>query len=372
MNATVEHARARDEGNRRLWQLFNLLYLLLFFTGWLWQPPGLRDVLAATVAVLVFLPVYFHAYERSEVAFIPHIVVMELLAWGLAGFAGIHGVFHVYACVQAAFQQPRARAISLIGGVTLAYGAFALATEQPLLAIIFNTGFGLIIGIGCIGQAESLAREQQLKRSRELERQHATLAERERIAHELHDLLGQTLTSVALKSDVAARLISRDPARARREIAEVADAARGALAQVRAAVYDMTATSVESEVVLARQALEAAGIRLEVARDIPPLDPQAGKVLGLVIREATTNIVRHSGADNARIRVGREAGGVALLVTDDGVGAAAEIREGAGLGGIRKRVEALGGETSIEGAPGMRIRVWLPVAEGTTDADRAA
>jgi two-component system sensor histidine kinase DesK len=349
--------------NHRLWQLFNLVYLLFFFSGWIWQRPQLQDVLAIALAIAVFLPVYFDAYDGSTPRVIPHIAVMEGLAWALSGFAGLHGVFHVYACVQSAFQRPRRRALLLIGVLSLAYTAFSIVAAQPLVTILFNVFFGIVIGTACIGSAETIEREHQLRRSRVLERQHATLAERERIAHELHDLLGHTLTMVALKAEVAAKLMQRDPERARIEIGEVADAARDALGEIRSAVYDMTATSVESEIELARRALDAAGVSLEVSSDVPPeVAPAVGKALGLTIREATTNIVRHSRASAARIELARVGDRLRLIVSDNGVGTTADGRgEGAGISGLRNRVAALGGDTIIERDRGMHIRVSLPI-----------
>lgn len=343
------------------WKLFNLAYLAFFFTGWLWQPPGTADVIAAVIAVAVFLPLYVHAFEGSEPRYLLHAAGMELIAWGMSPFAGIHGVFHVYACVQCAFQRPRRRAMWLIPAFNVAYLVFALLFVSPPFVIGINLFFGLVIGFACIAAADSIERERRLRRSRVLERQRATLAERERIAQDLHDLLGQTLTTVALKAEVAKKLVDRDPERAKREFDEVAGAARQALAEIRAAVYDMTATSVENEIALARQALEAAGVTLHVASDLPPLAPQLGKALGLTIREATTNIVRHSGADTAHIDIGQAGRHLSLTVADNGRGIQSPSTDGAGLAGLRRRIRALGGETAIEQDDGMRIRVSLPM-----------
>lgn len=343
------------------WLFFNLVYLAIFFTGWIWDNPDRNDLIAAAIAVAVFLPVYFQAYGGSTPRFVLHAGIMELISWSMAPFAGIHGVFHVYACVQCAFQRPRRRALWLIGGFTAAHAAYGVLFIDPWWAMGFDLLLGLMIGIACIAAADGIERERQLRRSRVLERQRATLAERERIAHDLHDLLGQTLTTVALKAEVAAKLIDRDPARAKQEFDEVAGAARKALGEIRSAVYDMTATSVENEIALARQALTAAGVELDVTSDLPPLAPPVGKALGLTIREATTNIVRHSGADTARIEIGRDGARLLLIVADNGHGGTDAPTEGSGLAGLRKRVAALGGETAIEREGGMRIEVSLPM-----------
>lgn len=188
---------------RRRWQLVNLVYLLLFFAGWIWQPPDTKSMIAAAVAVTLFLPVYFHAFERSGPLFMAHAFFMEAIALFLIPFAGMQGVFHVYACAQSAFQRPARRAITLIISLTLVYLAYALfVVGTSLAAIGFDLFFGVLIGSACMGAAEGLERERRLERSRELERQRATLAERERIAHDLHDILGHTLTMVAVKSDL--------------------------------------------------------------------------------------------------------------------------------------------------------------------------
>ncbi|MEO0973733.1 MAG: histidine kinase dimerization/phosphoacceptor domain-containing protein, partial [Pseudomonadota bacterium] len=251
------------------WRVFNLVYLLFYFTGWLWQPPQAIDLIAVALAIVVFLPLYFHAYECGDERGLLALIAMEGLAWATSPFAGMHGVFHTYACVQAAFQRPQRRGFVLIAAVSVVYLVFALLTRQPALALGFNVVCGAVIGVACVGTADSLERERRLRRGQLLARQQATLAERERIAYELHDLLGATLTMVALKADVAVKLLQRDPARASAEMREVASAARSALGEIREAVYDMTATSVESEVDRARQALEAAGVTLDSECEVP-------------------------------------------------------------------------------------------------------
>ncbi|MEO1319626.1 MAG: sensor histidine kinase [Pseudomonadota bacterium] len=358
--ADIEQGQNASSG-RKGWLAFNLIYLAIFFTGWIWQPPGRDDIIAAAIAIAVFLPLYFHAYEGSTPRFVLNAAAMEGIAWAMSPFAGIHGVFHVYACVQCAFQRPKRRALLLILAFSLAYAAFGILFIKPWFVVGFDLMFGAIIGAACTGAADGIERERMLRRSRVLERQRATLAERERIAHDLHDLLGQTLTTVALKAEVAAKLIDRDPARAKAEFEDVAGTARKALGEIRAAVYDMTATSVENEIALARQALDAAGVTLDVTSDLPPLAPPVGKALGLTIREATTNIVRHSGADAARIEIGQDGGELSLTVADNGHGGSDGPSEGSGLAGLRKRVAALGGQTNIEREGGMRIRISLPI-----------
>ena len=159
------------EGTRLGWLAFNLVYLAIFFTGWVWDRPERNDLIAAAIAIAVFLPVYFQAYEQSGPRYVLHAGIMEAIAWCMAPFAGIHGVFHVYACVQCAFQRPRRRALWLIGGFTLAYVAYGVVFIKPWFMIGFDVLFGLIIGVACTSAADGIERERRLRRSRVLEHQ---------------------------------------------------------------------------------------------------------------------------------------------------------------------------------------------------------
>ncbi|MEO0576318.1 MAG: sensor histidine kinase [Pseudomonadota bacterium] len=352
------------------WKAFNLVYLLYYFMGWFFVAPTFTDVAAITFALAIFLPVYATAFEGSGNKYLPHIAIMEILSWVLSPFAGIHGVFHVYACVQAAFQRPSKRAIALIAGLTVCQLIFSLVTKQNPYNAFFSLMIGILTSIACIGAASGMERERRLKRSQVLERQRARVAERERIAHDLHDLLGHTLTMVALKSDVADKLMDKDPERARGEIRHVAQAARDALKDIRAAVYDMTVTTVDAEIEMAKRALDAAGVSLEVRNSLPPLSPPVGKALGLTIREAATNIVRHANASTAVIAFDTEGETLQLVVSDNGTGSTKPSSGGSGLAGLKKRIAELGGETAIEQVNGMRISVTLPLdrlATGTPE-----
>ncbi len=179
----------------------------------------------------------------------------------------------------------------------------------------------------------------------------AASAERERISRDLHDLLGHTLTLVAIKADLAARLSMSAPDRARQEMEAVAQAARDALGEVRMAVAGMRGASLEAELARAAGALAAAGIAAERPAVQPALDPDTEAVLVMVVREAITNVIRHSDARSCRIALSVATdGSVSLRVEDDGRGG--PIREGAGLSGMRARLDAAGGAMQIESRPG--------------------
>lgn len=184
------------------------------------------------------------------------------------------------------------------------------------------------------------------------------VAERERIARDLHDVLGHTLSVVVLKSELAGKLMERDPERARREIGEVEQIARKALSDVREAITGYRADGLAAEIARARKTLEAAGVTLELADPLPEMGPAAETVLSLIVREAVTNIVRHAQAGHCRLAVESRGQETALIVEDDGRGG---IRaEGNGLRGMRERAESLGGRLRIESGEGTRLLVEIP------------
>lgn len=178
-------------------------------------------------------------------------------------------------------------------------------------------------------------------------RRMAAFAERERIGRDLHDLLGHTLSMVALKADLAGKLVERDPRGAQREVAEVARIARDTLSEVRATVSGMRNAVLTAELASAKVLLHADNILLATWIDEVALKPDAESALAMSLREAITNVQRHAGAHYVEVRLQRDAKGVAMEVRDDGRGG--ELRAGNGLTGMRERLEAHGGSLELPG-----------------------
>jgi two-component system sensor histidine kinase DesK len=190
--------------------------------------------------------------------------------------------------------------------------------------------------------------------------------ERMRIARDLHDLLGHSLTTVTVKAALAARLFDQDPARARAEIAEVEVLARESLADVRAAVAGYREVRLATELATACEVLAAAGIEAQVPGSVEGMSPEVGGLFGWVVREGVTNVVRHSRATKVRITL--DATGIEIV--DDGSGCVrkpgelAPTHPGHGLVGLAERADALGGRLlagPVDGsATGFRLRVEVP------------
>jgi two-component system, NarL family, sensor histidine kinase DesK len=202
----------------------------------------------------------------------------------------------------------------------------------------------------------------QLQAAREEIARLAVTEERLRIARDLHDLLGHSLSVINLKSELAARLVEQDPQRAAAELADVQAVGRQALAEVREAVQGYRQLALADALAGARTALVAAGIECELDDAPPALPPEIDEVFAWAVREGTTNVVRHSGAGRCAVRIRERAGEAVVEVEDDGASPPPVPRAGSGLRGLTERAARLRGTVEAGAAPGggFRLRLVVP------------
>lgn len=351
---------------RFLW----LAYLgALFFEPAFDPKAGLLDWVAVVALIAVFLPLYVAGHRASsERQFL--LIIGAMAALGVAGslINGGASVFVIYAAAVAAYLEPVRRAVAviaaLVGVVVLLIFLSPVELPWRLVGLVPALVFTIVTGAANLFDAERERAQQRLRRADEEIERLATLAERERIARDLHDLLGHTLSVIVVKAELAARLAEREPARAGDEMRDVERIGREALAEVRAAVVGYRARGLRAEVDGARRALAAAGVEATIEADVPAMSISQESALALALRESVTNVVRHADAAHVTIRIGAEESNVVLEVIDDGRGGAGP--EGAGLAGMRERVAGLGGAVQRFVESGTRVRVTLPV-EGTTN-----
>ncbi|GGL26986.1 histidine kinase [Phycicoccus endophyticus] len=208
-----------------------------------------------------------------------------------------------------------------------------------------------------------------LRRSRDLEearRENARLAveeERNRMARDLHDVLGHSLTVIRVKSELAARLVDLDPARARAEVEAVETLAREALGDVRAAVEGFRDISLAAELARARAALGSAGIEAELPWRVEGIDPVLDELYAWTVREGVTNVIRHSGARRCTVTIDERG----LRLSDDGaVASAAGRAAGHGLRGLAERARTAGATVRARRLEpsGFELVVSTPAAGG--------
>ena len=233
------------------------------------------------------------------------------------------------------------------------------------ITVIVSLFFTVVVGTSNIFVAQQKRSQQKLRRAHDEIEQLAALAERERIARDLHDVLGHTLSVIVLKSELAGRLMERDPQRAAQEIGEVEKTARTALKEVREAIGGYRSQGLAAEVEMARNTLQTAGVALACESVLPKLTAEEETVLCLALREAVTNIVRHAHATQCTMRFATtEDRFHSLRVEDDGPNPIK--REGNGLRGMRERVQSLGGRFSISSEHGTALVVELPVTTNSS------
>jgi two-component system sensor histidine kinase DesK len=359
-------AQARRTAPRR-WrgrsmELVFLAYLLIYPLPWVGAyRPTPTDLIAAGLGVAAFLPLYFAGYRTQGAAQIACAFGILTIGLLLIPFHGVWGVFAVYAAALSAYVRPMRHAVYTMVAIGVVVGAVCWWLALPPYSWVPAVFFGALVGISSLYQARIEAANAELASSREEARRLAVVAERERIARDLHDVLGHTLTVVAVKADLAAKLVERDPAAARREVEEIHRTARQALADVRSAVTGMRSATLAAELAGARDALESARIATDVRVDAGALPPPVETALAYVLREAVTNVVRHSGAGRCTIALTRDDAAARLEVRDDGRGGAA--REGNGIAGMRLRLSPLGGALTLENRDGTRVIATVPLRE---------
>ena len=259
-----------------------------------------------------------------------------------------------------------------------------LLTALPLLITIFTHGgvagidwWWLIalmllvrgLGLDMIGVARMGSAIRELHATRRELARLAVIEERERLSRDLHDLLGQTLSMITLKSELARHLVTEDSDRCARELSEIERVARQTLCEVREAVAGYRQPRLAHELEGARQLLEAAGIDAQIEPLREALPPDVDAALAWAVREGVTNVIRHSRSRQCRIRVTRKNGTIGAEVLSDGgwrEPAERTARPGLGLVGLRERISALGGcieagPLPLQGKEHFRLRVELPM-----------
>jgi len=340
-----------------------VLYLGFFFLDPVYSHASQKIWLLDGLGAAVFLALYLGLFAIENPLDWLHIGGMVLLG---ALFMPINGgacTFFIYAAAMLPFcvQSQTAAVIGLgaVGAVGLIEGVFLHVSGWTKF---YSSLFPIIIGAGNTFFAERNRMNRKLRKANEEIEHLAKLAERERIARDLHDVLGHTLSVITLKSELAGKLMDRDPERAGKEIREVEEISRKALAEVRDAIRGYRAEGLSAELAHAKATLETAGVAVQCdASTRVQLPPVQESVLSLAVREGVTNVVRHAQARNCRLHLEQQNGSCRLEIVDDGCGFF--TMEGNGLRGMRERVEMLGGTLERTNRSGTTLIITLPLRD---------
>lgn len=256
-----------------------------------------------------------------------------------------------------------------------AIAGFGLYLIGMFIYLIFGSGiltaltllpFALVMLIMPFAVRSSREKEQLAEKLEEAREEISELIKREervRISRDLHDSLGHTLSLLTMQSQLVQRAIDRDPGRAKDEAKDMEKTARAALRQVRELVSEMRSIRLPEAFAEMAETLDTAEIRFRVDNegDWGILTPVQENVVGMCLKEITTNVVRHSRASSCTLIVQKEKGGILFSVRDDGIGIG-DSRFGNGLNGIRERLTLIDGTLDVDGeSDGTSLRIRIPV-----------
>ncbi|MFY1617048.1 sensor histidine kinase [Micromonospora sp. WMMD736] len=346
-----------------------LFFLNVPLTTALHQPQPWRRVVGVAALVLFGLGyvLLFQWARRLRQSLLPipagraRVGLLLLLAVGLASIPGTGGDWLatlVYVAAAGVFLLPAWEAAATVAlcAVTPALTSWLVSGWEAENGIVFAV---LLASFAMFGVSRLAQRNSELQAAQQEIGRLAVAEERARAARDLHDILGHSLTVVAIKAELAGRLIEVDTVRAAAEIAEVERLARSALADVRQTVGAYREVTLAGELAGARSALAAAGIAAEVPAETPELPREWDRLFGWAVREGVTNVVRHSGARCCVIRVHPDR----VEIGDDGRGPSTPDAAGYGLVGLRERARRLDAVVTVGrrgDGTGFLLRVHAP------------
>jgi two-component system, NarL family, sensor histidine kinase DesK len=327
------------------------------------QPPQLAVAFGFLVWGLAWVWLWTRVIGRAhagEIVGLAGITVLSILFTLLT--PDPHSTVLVFAGIIAGvIFPPRKALLALFGLAVLQVLLLAVRQVDPLssLNILINNVF---VGLVAVGARFFWEAYRELVRAREQLAHLAVTEERLRFARDLHDILGQSLSVLVLKSELVARQLPEEADESvRSEVRDIAQVSRKSLNDVREAVAGYRRATLEAEISSARSALKAAGIGLVVDDHLGEVSIDQDGVLAWCLREAVTNVLKHSGAQHCEVRLARVDGMATLDVSDDGRGTGS-LDGGAGLSGMRERVELAGGTLRLgsENGGGLHLRVSVP------------
>jgi len=329
---------------------------------------ALLSLFAALYLTSMWLATGFRNEPERRVSLIPYAAFIAVTIGLALGFGAGFGGLLIYAGVVTGWTlRPPAATLGVMLLAALTVGGLAVGYSLPQVA--FYALMTVALGVTVIFYRAVIWLMIERRRAREEIAHLAVVEERLRFSRDLHDVLGHSLSVIALKSQVARRLMARDPAAAQTSLEELEAVAHESLTAVREMVSGYRQLSLAEELRNADEILGAAGIRVDVPGDWPQPPATADSLLAWAVREGVTNILRHSRADSCRISLGCDGRGFWLEIDDNGSGPGggadhvATGRRGSGLSGLRERMAAVGGTLEAGPAPGggFRLRVQVPV-----------
>lgn len=337
-----------------------LIFLAFFYIQPIAEHASWRSLLLSNVEVVFFLVLYFGIFwVRPPLSYVL-LLAMTAMGLGLSTTNTGASVFIIFtaAFIPWVFEKAQSALIvlSVLAVIIVLHGLiFHPANGFSVTSLVVALG----VGLSNTHFAVRNRADQKLRLAHQEIEYLAKVAERERIARDLHDVLGHTLTLISVKSTLAAKLLDKDLNKAKSEIADIEKVSREAMADIRNTLRGYSSYKLSNELQRAQSALESAGVEVNTESSEVPLTAAQESVAALIMREAVTNVVRHAQARHCWLRVARNYGTCVLEIQDDGCGGFTS--EGNGLRGMRERVEALGGTLRYKTSAGTKLSFEFPL-----------
>lgn len=342
-----------------VWLIFSLWYFVPLY----YMPSNEINTGLFIGAYFLFVGLYIWAIQsRPQQVWLP-LVAIIILAIAITPFSPGSSTFFSYIGFVIGFSYRKKIWITITALLIVLVLALNYKFNYPFAFFAFPALSGLI-SIGIIGYVERMRMDARLNLSKshqEIE-QLAIIAERERIARDLHDILGHTLSSIALKAELAEKLLAQEKHEsAKQHLSELHQIARNSLSLVRQTVSGYKHRGLSGEIMELCERLRQKGFMVALNGDIPHLSPRAETALILALTELTTNILRHSKGDRCQIEFSKHCDKVQVRMRDNGVVKC--LVPGNGLKGIQERLNALAGDLQSSVNKGCEFIISLPARE---------
>ena len=333
--------------------------------------PTAGRLVAVVAALLVFMAVFVQGVRGRAIPRPPLVVARSFaICLVVAGTLTVAdrqdwGLLFYYAVALGALRLPspwNIVAVPLTAATAGATTAIGGADGSAKVGLVLSL---LGIGAAMVAMGEIMRANRELHDARTELARLAVADERERFARDLHDLLGHSLSVISLKAQLARKRLADDPQSALVDVSDIETVSREALREVREAVSGYRKPALDAELQGARTALDAAGIQATIDRPAVELPADVEAVLAWTVREAATNVIRHSGARHSTIRLVPALDQASVEILDDGRGVNGSQGGGSGLAGLQERLRQAGGRLEAgprDDGPGFRVRAVVPVA----------
>lgn len=350
-----------DQSNFHYGPYIWLIYLTIFITDLYFNHTVEYSFLYATIGIIIFLVTYFNTYRTSSKNIKWNILIILIIASLMAQLAAGASVFFVYGSSFCCSLGSTKKAF--MGLVFIAIWIILLTWFFKFVGAFYipALAFSLMIGSVNIYQHNIALKHKELILTQQEVRDLARISERERIARDLHDLIGHTFSVITLKAELAGKLIDKDLRKARNEILELETISRDALKQVREVVTGYRSSDLNTELAHAKYVLESNDIHFDYEFENFKMDDAVNKELAIILKELITNILKHAKANHVFASIKLIKQSIVLKVEDDGQGFPADRQHGFGLTGIEERVTKLSGCFTIQSDRPTSLKVLIPV-----------